>query len=79
MPIFKKIKGFFKRVFKPEKIIDPARHHKEHEKYYNIARDVQKEYNWKKKTALSYTSKVLKLPRAELSDIDRDIIEAWSP
>lgn len=79
MPILKRIKSFVKRIFKPERIIDPALHHKEHEKYYKIARGIQKEYDFDKKTAIKYTKRLLKIPRAEISDIDRKIIEAYSP
>lgn len=79
MPILKRIKSFFKGIFVPEKIIDPAKHHKEHEKFYNIARGLQKEWDFDKKTAIKYTEKLLKIPRAEISDIDRQIIEAFSP
>lgn len=79
MPIFKRIKSLIKGFFYPEKIIDPARHHKEHEKFYNIARGIQKEWDFDKKTAIKYTKKLLKIPRTEISDIDKRIIEAFSP
>ncbi len=79
MPLFERIKRFFKDIIKPETIIDPDRHHKEHETFYKIARDVQKEYDFDKKTAMKYTKKVLALPRAEISDIDTTIVEAHSP
>ena len=79
MPIFKRIKSFFKNFYAPEKIIDPERHHKEHEKFYNIAKGIQKEWDFDKKTAIKYTKKILKIPRAEISDVDKRIIEAFSP
>lgn len=79
MPILKRIKRFFKDIFVPEKIIDPEKHHKEHEKFYKIARDIQKEYDFDKKTAIKYTTKILDTDRAELGDINVGIIEAHSP
>ncbi len=79
MPILKRIKSFFKAIFKQERIIDPSKHHKSHEIYYKISRDLQKEFDFDKKTAMKYTTKILKLPRGEISDIDRQIIEAHSP
>lgn len=79
MPIFARIKRFFKDIISPEKIIDPDRHHKEHEKFYKIARGIQKEYNFDKDTSIQHTKYLLKQPRAEISDIARTIIEAFSP
>lgn len=79
MPIIARIKRFFKDIIKPEIKIDPERHHKEHETFYKIAKGIQEEFDFDKKTAINYTKKVLALPRAEISDIARDIIEAYSP
>ena len=59
MPIIKKITRFLKDIFIPEKIIDPSRHHKEHETFYKIAKDLQKEHNLTKKEAIKLAKEKL--------------------
>lgn len=79
MPFFQKVKSFFKGIIRPERIIDPARHHKVHEKFYKIARDMQKEHDFTKKQAIKWARKQLATPLADVSKSDRDIIQAHSP
>lgn len=62
MPIWKKIKAFFK----PERIIDPLRHHAEHEKFYKVARDLQKIPKYSKKKDAIARAKVILGIRKEI-------------
>lgn len=68
MPIIARIKRLLKDIFVPERIIDPSRHHKEHETYYKIARDLQKEHGYSKKKALEQAKEKLNI-RDTITDL----------
>lgn len=73
MPIIARIKRFFKDIFVPEKIIDPSRHHKEHETFYEIARDLQKAHNLTKKEALKQAKEKLEIRKTIQDLIDKGL------